>query len=238
VRDAGPVKGIEAVLVLVWPIVFGAFVVWVFRRKARKKREVQEAYAELRTFVEGRGWGFEEVVPGLVDAYEGAVPLPITAKGIPGDNVVSGSYRGFGFRAFEHRQYHRDLDDGSTSVTVHSFWALHLGVEVPDLRVYRDGWLDTVLRGRAMEVGIPQLDKDFHIVSKDEERAWRVLDGGLADFLLSDPRASIFGLRLHDGQLITWRPEGLRSDAFDEPLDYLADAAGHLGTTTQARQTP
>ncbi|OEU86568.1 hypothetical protein DB35_22910 [Streptomyces abyssalis] len=212
---------------------------WVFRRKARKKREARETYAELQSFAESRGWRYENGVPGLVDAYQGASPLPITASGLGGDHVVTGSHRGFGFRAFEYRHYSTDLDvDGAdtSSVTIHSFWALNLGVEVPDLRIYRDGWFDTVSRGRAMEVGIPQLDKDFHIVSKDEERARAVLFGGLAEFLTSDRRASELELRLHNGQLITWRTRtGLSSATFDGPLDYLADAAGHLGIGTPAQ---
>lgn len=233
-------SGIEAVLVLLWWAAMAALVVWVFKRKARKKRETAEAYAELKSFAEGRGWGYEEVVPGLVDEYQGAWPLPISAGGIPGDHVVSGSYRGFGFRAFEYRSYSSDMDgDGpnTTSVTVSSFWALSLGLEVPDLRVYRDGWLDTLSHGRAMETGISQLDKDFHLVSKgDEERARAVLQDGLAEFLLADSRASELELRLYDGQLLTWRHgDALRIETFDEPLDYLIDAAGHLGVTAPAQ---
>lgn len=232
-------SGIQAVLILLWWVAVAALVVWVFRRKARKKRKIQETYAELQSFAESRGWSYENGVPGLVDAYQGAAPLPITASGLAGDHVVSGSHRGFGFRAFEYRHYSTDLDeDGAdtTSVTIHSFWALNLGVEVPDLRIYRDGWFDTISRGREMEVGIPQLDKDFHIVSKDEERARGVLLGGLANFLTSDRRASELGLRLHNSQLITWRMRtGLSSATFDEPLDYLVDAAGHLAITTPAQ---
>jgi hypothetical protein len=122
------------------------------------------------------------------------------------------------------------------SVPIHSFWALNLGMEVPDLRIYRDGWLDTLSRGRAMEVGDPPIDKDFHIVSDDEERARAVVLGGLGSFLTSDPRAAEFGLRLHNGQLITWRMRtGLRRKTFDEPLNYLVDAARHLGVTTPAQ---
>lgn len=232
-------NGIQGVLILLWWVAVAALVVWLFRRKARKKRRAQETYAELQSLAESRGWSYQNGVPGLVDAYQGAAPLPITASGLAGDHVFSGSHRGLAFRAFEYRHHTTDLDeDGadSTSVTIHSFWALNLGVEVPDLRIYRDGWFDTVSRGRAMEVGIPQLDKDFHIVSDDEERARAVLLGGLANFLTSDRRATELELRLHDGQLITWRTRtGLNSETFDEPLNYLADAAGHLRITAPAQ---
>ncbi|MET9832230.1 hypothetical protein ABZ078_23675 [Streptomyces sp. NPDC006385] len=228
-------SGMEAVLILLWCGAIAALVVWVNRRKARKKREIQEAYAELQSLVESRGWTYEELVPGLVDAYQGAEPLPVKASGIPGDNVVSGTHRGFGFRAFEYRYYNSDIDTNTTNVIVHSVWALNLGVEVPDLRVYRDGWLDTITRGRAMTVGIPQLDEDFHIVSRDEERARAVVLGGLAEFLTSDPRARELPLRLHDGQLITWRAQtALSSETLDEPLEYLVDAVGHLGALSPA----
>jgi hypothetical protein len=226
----------QAVLVLLWWGAMAALAVWAVRRKARKKREAQESYAELQSVAESRGWTYEEGVPGLVDAYAGAEPLPNSTSGIMGDHVVSGTHRGFAFRAFEYRMYNTDVETSTTSVTIHSFWALNLGVEVPDLRVYRDGWFDSLSRGRAMEVGIPQLDKDFHIVSRDEERARAVVLGGLGEFLTSDRRASELPLRLHDGQLMTWRERtGLSSETFDEPLDYLVDAASHLGILSPAR---
>lgn len=227
----------QAVLVLLWWSAVAALWVWVWRRKKRKKRETQEAYEELRSFAESRGWAYERTVPGLVDSYQGASPLPAVCEGIAGNHVVTGSHRGFGFRAFEHSYSgvdgSVDLENAETaSITIHSFWALHLGVDVPDLRVYQDGWFDTVSRGRAMETGIPQLDEDFHIVSREEWRALDVLRGGLAEFLTSDDRASTFGLRLYDGQLITWRERStLRSGTFEEPLDYLVDVAAHMGVT-------
>jgi hypothetical protein len=229
-------SGAEAVLILVWWSGVAALAVWAVRRKARKKRAEQEGYAQLQSFAESRGWTYEEGVPSLVDAYEGAEPLPDKASNVMGDNVVSGTYRGFGFRAFEYRYYNKDIDSEATQVIVHSVWALNLGVEVPDLRIYRDGWFDTFYRGRAMEVGVPQLDKDFHIVSRDEERARPVVLGGLAEFLTSDPRALELPLRLHDGQLITSRSRTkLSGETFDEPLEYLVDAAGHLGSLSPAR---
>lgn len=229
-------SGIEAVLFLLACGGVVALVVWDYRGRARKKRRSEEAYAQLRSFAESRGWTYEEGVPSLVDAYQGAEPLPVKASGVMGDNVVSGTYRGFGFRAFEYRYYNSDIDSDTTQVIVHSVWALNLGVDVPDLRVYRDGWFDTLMRGRAMKVGIPQLDEDFHIVSRDEERAREVVLGGLAEFLMSDPRASELPLRLHDGQLITSRARTrLSSETFDEPLQYLVDAVGHLGMLSPAQ---
>ncbi|NUP21046.1 MAG: hypothetical protein HOZ81_34245 [Streptomyces sp.] len=223
-------SGIEAVLFLLACGGVVALVVWDRRGKARKKRDSEEAYARLRSFAESRGWTYEEGVPSLVDAYQGAEPLPVKASRVMGDNVVSGTYRGFDFRAFEYRYYNRDIDSETTHVVIHSIWALNLGVDVPDLRIYRDGWFDTFHRGKAMEVGIPELDKDFHIVSHDEDRARPVVLGGLAEFLTSDPRTQELPLRLHDGQLITWRSgTALSSETFDEPLEYLADAVGHLG---------
>jgi hypothetical protein len=229
-------SGIEAVLFLLACAGVVALVVWDRRGKARKQRRSEEAAALLRSFAESRGWTYEEGVPSLVDAYEGAEPLPDKASNVTGDNVVSGTYRGFDFRAFEYRYYNKDVDSETTQVIVQSVWALNLGVDVPDLRIYRDGWFDTFYRGRAMEVGIPRLDKDFHIVSRDEERARPVVLGGLAEFLTSDPRALELPLRLHDGQLITSRSRTrLSGETFDEPLEYLVDAAGHLGSLSPAR---
>jgi len=71
-----------------------------------------------------------------------------------------------------------------------------------------------------METGFPKLDDDFHVVSKDGERAWRVLRDGLADFLTTDPRAADRELRPHDGQLLTWRTgRTLNTETFESPSE-------------------
>ncbi|MCZ9342317.1 hypothetical protein NGM37_31620, partial [Streptomyces sp. TRM76130] len=79
-------SGMEAVLVLLWWAGVAALVVWVSRRKARKKREARDSYAELRTFAEERGWTYEETVQGLT----GGGPYRRWDQGVQGYNVVSG----------------------------------------------------------------------------------------------------------------------------------------------------
>lgn len=225
-------SGMEAVLVLVWWAGVAALVVWVSRRRARKKREARESYAELRAFAEGRGWSYEEVVERVV----GGGLWWHRTDGVRGNNVVSGSHRGFDFHAFEVHQNHNDMDDTVTTVSVHSCWYLELGVDVPDVRVHRDGLLDTLEHGRAMKVGIPRLDKDFHIVARDEERARAVLLDGLAEFLTTDRRAPELQLHLSDGRLFAWRERTpLRSENLVDPLNYLVDAADVLGIRAPGR---
>ncbi|WP_320783334.1 hypothetical protein [Streptomyces sp. CRN 30] len=233
-------SGTEAVVILLWWSGVAALVFWTRRRKARKKSEQRDSYGELRSFAEGRGWRYDEVVPGLVDTYKGNGPFWRWTSGVPADHVVSGAHGGFGFRAFE-TQFGGDALEANEHVHVLSVCVLDLGVDVPDLRVYRDGWFDTLVRGRAMTVGIPQLDKDFHIVSRDEERARTLLLGGLAEFLVSDGRAAKSPLHLSGGRLFTWREETrLSTETLSECLEYLADTVGHLGVTApdQPTQTP
>ncbi|MBT2414234.1 hypothetical protein J7I94_27425 [Streptomyces sp. ISL-12] len=225
-------SGIEAVVMLVWWAGVATLVVWVSRRKARKKREARDSHEELRTFAEGRGWSYEEVVERLV----GGGRWWHRTTGVQGNNVISGTHLGFDFRAYEVHQNHNDMDDTVKTVSVHSCWCLELGTDVPDLRVHRDGLLDTLEHGRAMKVGIPKLDKDFHIVSRDEERARAVLLGGLAEFLMSDRRAPELQLHLSDGRLFAWRERtALSSETLIDPLDYLVDAANVMGIRAPGR---
>jgi hypothetical protein len=227
-------SGIEAVVILLAWAGIATLVAWVSRRKARKAREAQDSYGELRTFAEGRGWGYEEVVERVV----GGGRWWHRTNGVQGNNVVSGTHRGFGFQAYEVHQNHNDMDDTVKTVSVHSSWCLELGVDTPDVRVHRDGLLDTLEHGRAMKVGIPQLDKDFHIVAHDEERARAVLLGGLAEFLMTDRRAPELQLHLSGGRLFAWRERtALSAENLVDPLDYLVDAAGVMGIRTPGRPT-
>ncbi|MEU4656173.1 hypothetical protein AB0G32_19880 [Streptomyces sp. NPDC023723] len=225
-------SGIEAVVAVLWVSGIIALTVWTSRRKARKKREAADSYAKLRTFAEGRGWNYQEVV----ERVAGGGPWWHRTTGVQGNNVVSGTHRGFGFRAHEVHERHNDMDDGVSTVNVHSCWCLELDVDLPDVRVHRDGLLDTLEHGRAMKVGVPQLDKDFHIVSRDEERARAVLLNGLAEFLMTDPRAPELQLHLSDGRLFAWRDRtALNSENLVGPLDYLVDAAGVMGISAPGR---
>ena len=226
----------EALLFIFWIGAIAALFIWTRKRAARRAQARAEGRAELRALAEGRGWTYAMGVPGLIDEFSGAGPLPV-AKGVAGGNVVTGTHRGFAIRAFE---YQSTLSVGSgvddhMQQQIHYFpvWALKLTAPVPDIRILHKHWHSRLTSGSPIATGIPQLDEKFHIVAEDEERARALLHGGLAQFLTSDPRADEWPLEVRYGHLITWRTEEkLSTENLDVMLDFLTDAVGRLPAQT------
>ncbi|NLU65836.1 hypothetical protein [Streptomyces sp. HNM0574] len=218
----------EALLYVLWFVAIAALIVWTRKRSARRAQNNADERAELKSLAESRGWTYEAGVPGLIDQFSGAGPLPV-AKGVPGGNVVTGTHRGFAFRAFEHQStlaIGSGVDDHmQRHIHYTPVWALKLNGSVPDFRVEHRRWHSKLTVGSPLTTGIPQVDEDFHIVAEDEERARSLVLGGLGQFLVSDPRAGELPLEVRHGHLITWRSEQkLSTENLDEPLDFLADA--------------
>ncbi|NLU76361.1 hypothetical protein HCC61_27665 [Streptomyces sp. HNM0575] len=222
----------EILFYLLFFVALAALIISSRRRAARRTQARVEGRAELKALAEGRGWSYEPGVAGLIDAFSGAGPLPV-AKGVPGGNVVTGTHRGFAFRAFE---YQSTLSVGSgvddhMRQQIHYFpvWALKLSAHVPDIRILHRRWHSKVTSGGSLATGIPQVDEEFHIVAEDEEGALALLRGGLGRFLISDPRAGELPLEVRYGHLLTWRSEvQLSTENLDAPLDFLTDAVGSL----------
>ncbi|QPP07974.1 hypothetical protein G4Z16_17945 [Streptomyces bathyalis] len=226
----------EALLYVLFFVALGALITWSKKRSARRVQETAAGRAELRSLAEGRGWTYQPGVPGLIDEFSGAGPLPV-AKGVAGGNVVTGTHRGFAFRAFE---YQSTLSIGSgvdnhSRQQIHYFpvWALKLTAPVPDIRILHRRWHSKLTSGTPLTTGIPQVDEQFHIVAEDEERARALLHSGLAQFLTSDPRAGEWPLEVRYGHLLTWRrEEKLSTENLDVMLDFLTDAVGRLPAQT------
>jgi hypothetical protein len=222
----------EALLYVLWFVAIAALFIWSRKRAAQRAQARVQGRAELRALAEGRGWTYAAGVPGLIDEFSGAGPLPVV-KGVPGGNVVTGTHRGFAFRAFE---YQSTLSIGSgvddhMKEQIHyvPMWALKLTAPVPDIRILHRRWHSRITSGSPLATGIPQVDEQFHIVAEDEERARALLHGGLAQFLISDPRASEWPLEVRYGHLLTWRrEEKLSTENLDVMLDFLMDAVGRL----------
>ncbi len=222
----------EALFYVLFFVALGALLIWSKKRSARRVQAAAAGRAALRALAEGRGWTYASGVPGLIDEFSGAGPLPV-AKGVPGGNVVTGTHRGFAFRAFE---YQSTLSIGSgvddhMKQQIHYFpvWALKLSAPVPDLRILHRRWHSRITSGRPLVTGIPQVDEEFHIVAEDEERARALLLGGLGRFLISDPRAGELPLEVRYGHLLTWRrEEKLSIENLDVMLNFLTDAVGKL----------
>lgn len=226
----------EALLYVLWFVALAALFIWSRKRAARRAQGRAEGRAELKALAEGRGWSYEPGVPGLIDEFSGAGPLPV-AKGVPGGNVVTGTHRGFAFRAFE---YQSSLSIGSgvddhMKQQIHYFpvWALKLNAPVPDMRIVHRRWHSRLTAGSPLATGNPQVDEDFHIVAEDEDRARALLLGGLGEFLITDPRAGEWPLEVRYGHLLTWRSEEqLSTENLDVSLDFLADTFEKLPAQT------
>jgi hypothetical protein len=163
--------------------------------------------------------------------------LPIAKGGTPGGNLVTGTHRGFAIKAFEYQStlsIGSSLDNNMTQ-QIHYFpvWALKLTAPVPDIRIQHRRWHSKLTSGAPLATGIPQVDEEFHIVAEDEDRARALLHGGLAQFLISDPRAGEWPLEVRYGHLLTWRREQkLSTENLDVMLDFLTDAVGRLPAST------
>lgn len=226
----------QALLFVLWVAGMVALFIWSRKRAARRAQNTAEGRADLKALAESRGWTFEPGVAALIDEFSGAGPLPV-AKGVPGGNVVTGTHRGFAFRAFE---YQSTLAIGSGTDDymkqhIHYFpvWAARLNSPSPDMRILHRRWHSRLTSGSPLTTGDPRLDEDFHITAEDEERAKALLLGGLGQFLTSDPRAGELPLEVRYGHLLTWRSEEkLSAENLDAPLDFLADTAGRIPAQT------
>ncbi|OEV30470.1 hypothetical protein AN219_10770 [Streptomyces nanshensis] len=227
----------EALLYVLFFVALGSWLIWSKKRSARRVQATAAGRAELRALAEGRGGTYQSSAPGLLEEFSGAGPLPIAKGGTPGGNLVTGTHRGFAFRAFE---YQSTLAPGSgvddsmrQQIHYYPVWALKLTAPVPDIRIQHRRWHSRITSGSPLATGIPQLDEDFHVVAQDEESARALLHGGLGQFLISDPRADEWPLEVRYGHLLTWRrEEKLSTENLDVMLDFLADAVGRLPAQT------
>ncbi|SCK38988.1 hypothetical protein [Streptomyces sp. WMMB 322] len=226
----------EALVYVLFFAAMAALLIWSRKRTLQRQQTHVQDRAELRALAEGRGWTFQTGVPGLIDEFSGAGPLP-AAKGVAGGNVVTGTHRGFAFRAFEYQtrlSIGSGIDDHMKQ-QIHYFpvWAVQLTASVPDIRIQHRRWHSKFTSGTPLVTGNPQLDEQFHIVAEDEQSALMLLQGGLGQFLTSDPRAGEWPLEVRYGHLLTWRrEEKLSTENLDVMLEFVTDAVGRLPAQT------
>ncbi|MGN5380398.1 hypothetical protein ACQ4WX_34335 [Streptomyces lasalocidi] len=94
----------------------------------------------------------------------------------------------------------------------------------PSVAILPPSRLDAMLDRRVkMELGVPEFDQKFRIVSGDDELARRTLSSAVVTFLLSDPRAEKSPLQIRGNELFTWYTGTMSPQAIDEKLNYVCD---------------
>lgn len=157
-------------------VILGVLVVMtvVNRVLAERRKRALTAFAAERELT------YEARDPSLVDRFRGQ-PFG-RGYGRRATNVVHGRHEGRTVVAFDYHYRVRTSGGsnggrGSSSHT-YSVIAMHLGMLVPDLSVSPTGVLGRLvdhLTDRDVEVGVPDLDRDFTIVTPDPQFAAELL---------------------------------------------------------------
>ncbi|MFD4977065.1 hypothetical protein [Streptomyces sp. NPDC058424] len=218
-------------VILVAGGIFALVITMFVRIRGSETRSVQERAAAVR-LAQGRGWSYQQTTHGVVDRLCGMAPLPISGRNLRAMHYITGEFRGRSFCCFQYATGTMGVNDGPgrnqpTYWTVFTVTAPGPG---PELVVRRSQPLDGMTqRGRLVQVGVPDFDEVFRVITDDESFARNALTGGVVPFLSADPRATKDApIRLHNDELLTWRRGRLSPQDLDERLNYLCDVLDRI----------
>ncbi|MGA4879290.1 hypothetical protein [Streptomyces lydicamycinicus] len=226
------------VLTLIGMILFMAALfggcIWAWRHVKKRDDRSPQQREELLQFIESRGWSHTASFPGGGDRYCGGPPLPMQGVNIPIWDYTVGEFRGRAFCCFEYNTRNTN-SDGPDTWRYNTVFAVTMPTSGPRMSVERPRPFDKLNArlgeffggGKVVELGVPEFDKAFRIIADDEAFARSVLNGYLAQFLTSDPRAKDQPLRFHGNELLTWHQGRLRPEHIDQKLNYLCDVLDH-----------
>lgn len=220
--------------VLMFLIVGGMFalvITMMVRARRSRARGVEERTEAIRIARE-RGWSYQQATYGEIDRLCGMAPLPVSGRNLQALHYITGEFRGRSFCCFEYRTGTLNVNDGpgSNQPAFWTFYAVTAPGPGPELVVRRPQTLDGMTqRGRVVQLGVPNFDEAFRVLTDDELFARNALTGEVASFLSADPRATKDApLRLHNDELLTWRRGRLSPQDLDERLDYLCDVLDRI----------
>ncbi|MFJ9851355.1 hypothetical protein [Streptomyces sp. NPDC101150] len=208
--------------------------IWAWRDGNKKDGRSSQQYEELIQFVEARGWSHTAWFPGGGDRYCGGDPLPMQGTNIPIRDHIVGEFRGRPISCFEYNS--REMNaDGPDSVRYATVFAVTMPTPVPRMVIKRPRALDKVNAradalfggGKVMALGDSEFDEAFRVIANDENFARSVLNGPMAQFLISDLRAKGEPLRFQECELLTWHQGRLRAEDIERKLNYLCDVLDH-----------
>ncbi|MDQ1047187.1 hypothetical protein [Streptomyces sp. V4I2] len=215
-------------------LVFGMFalVITMFVRNRRSVTRGLQGRAEAIRVAQERGWSYQANTYGLVDRLCGMAPLPKRGSNLHGRHYITGEFRGRAFCAFEYTTGAGGVNDdpGNDQAVFWTVFAVTAPGPGPELVVRRPQALDGMTqRGRLVELGVPEFDETFRVITDDEAFARTALTGEVVPFLAAHPRAGKDApVRLHNDELLTWYQGRLSPQGIDERLAYLCDVLDRI----------
>ncbi|MFD0504213.1 hypothetical protein ACFQ0G_17235 [Streptomyces chiangmaiensis] len=218
-------------MILVVGGIFALVITMFVRTRQSETRGVRERAVAIQLAQE-RGWSYERATYGVVDRLCGMAPLPISGRNVRALHYITGEFRDRGFCCFEYTTGTLDVNmgPGSNRPVFWTVFAVTAPGAGPELVVRRPQALDGMAsRGRVVQLGVPEFDEAFRVITDDEPFARSALTGGVAPFLSTDPRATKDApIRLHNDELLTWRRGRLSAQDLDERLNYLCDVLDRI----------
>jgi hypothetical protein len=222
-------------MILVVGGIFALVITMFVRTRRSEARGIQER-AEAIQLAQERGWSYQQATYGVIDRLCGLAPLPIRGRNLLGRHYLTGEFRGRGFCCFEYTTGTLEVNDGpgGNQPVFWTVFAVTAPGPGPELVVRRPQALDGMTqRGRVVQLGVPEFDEAFRVITDDEPFARNALTGEVVPFLASDPRATKDApIRLHNDELLTWRRGRLSPQDLDERLNYLCDVLDRIPPQT------
>lgn len=218
-------------MILVVAGIFAFVITMLVRTRSSQARGPQERAAAIRLALE-RGWSYQQATYGVIDRLCGMAPLPITGRNVQALHYISGEFRCRGLCCFEYRTGTLEVNDGPgrSQPTFWTVFAVTAPGPGPELVVRQPKALDGMTqRGRVVQLGVPEFDEAFRVITDDEPFARNALANGLVPFLSTDPRARKDApIRLHNDELLTWHRGRLSPQGIDERLNYPCDVLDRI----------
>ncbi|MFF4492109.1 hypothetical protein ACFY0F_37575 [Streptomyces sp. NPDC001544] len=220
-----------------YAFVAGMFIlVFSMSRYGRKKDEkIREGYARLAQIAPERGWTYQPRVQGQIDQYCGVRPFPGRGSNLRAWHYTTGEFRGRPFKYFEYRSMNlmSGADVGERKQpNIEAVFIVTAPGSGPLTQILRPSLLDRLFDRRPkVELGVPEFDKNFRIITRDEGFARKALSHDVVPYLLQDPKSKS-SLQLRDNELFTWYRGNLSPQAVDEKLNYLCDVLDRMPAQT------
>lgn len=229
------------VKVLFFAFIAGMFalVISVSMRARRKDARIRDEWAQMARIAPERGWTYEPSTRGKIDQYGGMGPILYKGENQAAWHYTTGQFRGRSFKYFEYR-YKQSTADGDVNdfgehkrLVIKSVFIVTAPGSGAYMEILRRSRLGAVLDGRpGKQVGVPEFDKEYKVLAKDEAFFRNVLSGDVVPFILADPRAQKSPLRFRENELITWYTGTLSPQTVDDKLNYLCDVLDRIPAQT------
>lgn len=213
-----------------WPaeiavILIFAGVIWLIGR-LRKRRNTPR-FEGLAQRYQGT---YAATAEAHVEAYPGTDWRPV-GNPFPVENYVTGYYRQRRFYCFgwEYRQDSALDGDVDATRTDMSVYAMELPGYYGHFSVRRHSALRGVFAQSDIRIGHPEFDEHYTVRGQEPQAAVHVLRGGLAGFLLADPRSKDHPLWFMGDRLVCAFRGRLSPKEAEPVLEYLSQVAGLLG---------